>query len=227
MKSKSYRIFPLGDGALTVEFGNRISLELNERAVNLAKYFDENPFAGFIETVPAYASLTVFYDAFTVRKNFPDFPTAFDAVRDLTEKALENSAEIAVSMPRLIEIPFDFSKHFALDLDHVASINQLKPAKVIEIFTRATYRVFMIGFMPGFAYMGEVDERIAAPRKQSPRLVVPRGSVGIAGRQTGIYPFDSPGGWQIIGKTDFELFTPRAENPCALEAGDLVKFYAL
>ena len=225
MKSKFFRIFSLGDGALTVEFGNEISLELNERTVNLARYFDENPFAGFIETVPAYASLTVFYDVYTVRKHFPDFPTAFDAVRDLIELALQNSAEFAKTTPRLIEIPVDFSKDFALDLDHVASINQLTPPKVLEIFTKATYRVFMLGFMPGFAYMGEVDERIAAPRKQSPRLVVPRGSVGIAGRQTGIYPFDSPGGWQIIGKTDFELFTPDAENPCALEAGDLVKFH--
>jgi inhibitor of KinA len=226
MEAAAYKIFPLGTDALTVEFGNEISIELNDKAVNLSSYFEENPFEGFIETVPAYASLTFFYDVFKVRKNFPEFPTAFDAVRHFIENALQNSSETIRSNPRLIKIPVDFSSGFALDLESVAAKNNLTAQKVIEIFTSGTYRVFMLGFLPGFAYMGEVDDSIATPRKQSPRLVVPKGSVGIAGKQTGIYPFDSPGGWQIIGKTGFELFTPQAENPCALRAGDLVKFYA-
>ncbi|MEP6902413.1 MAG: carboxyltransferase domain-containing protein [Actinomycetota bacterium] len=98
--------------------------------------------------------------------------------------------------------------------------------QVVEFFTATTYRVFMLGFLPAFAYMGEVDTHIATPRKLSPRFNVPKGSVGIAGQQTGIYPLESPGGWQIIGKTEFELFTPYAENPCALQAGDLVNFYS-
>ena len=226
MEAESYKIFPLGTDALTVEFGNEISLVLNDKAVNLSKYFEENPFEGFIETVPAYASVTFFYDVFKVRKKFSEFPTAFDAVRHLIEKALQNSAETTDSKPRLIKIPVDFSPVFALDLESVAAKNNLTAQKVIEIFTAGTYRVFMLGFQPGFAYMGEVDASIATPRKQTPRLIVPRGSVGIAGKQTGIYPFDSPGGWQIIGRTGFELFTPEKKNPCALSAGDLVKFYA-
>jgi len=219
------KFFPLGDNALTIEFGNEISPELNEIAVRLARYFAEKPFVGLIEIVPAYASVSVFYDIFTVRKNFSEFPTAFEAVKNLAENALQNLEATNENRARLIEIPVNFSKESALDLEFVASLNNLSPEKVIEIFTSQTYRVFMLGFMPAFAYMGEVDARIAAPRKQTPRLIVPKGSVGIAGRQTGIYPFDSPGGWQIIGKTDFGLFTPNAENPCALEAGDLVKFY--
>lgn len=227
MQTKFYKIFPIGIDALTVEFGNEISVDLNDKAVNLSNYFEKNRFTGFIESVPAYASLTVFYDAFTVKKKFPEFPTAFEAVQYLAEKALQNSAELVKTKPRIIEIPVNFSKNCALDLDFVASSNNLSPHQVIDIFTAQTYRVFMLGFLPAFAYMGEVDEKIAVPRKQSPRLIVPQGSVGIAGRQTGIYPFDSPGGWQIIGNTNFELFAPQLENPCALQAGNLVKFYPL
>lgn len=226
MKTTAYKIFPLGIDAMTVDFGNEISIELNDKAVNLAEYFEEKVFAGFIETVPAYASLTIFYDVSKVRKNFPEFSTAFEAVKHLTENALQNLLDKTKSKPRLIEIPVNFAKEFALDLDFVAAQNNLTKQKTIEIFTEKTYRVFMLGFMPAFAYMGEVDERIAAPRKQTPRLIVPKGSVGIAGRQTGIYPFDSPGGWQIIGRTDFELFTPQNEIPCSLKAGDLIKFHA-
>jgi len=220
------QIFPLGDNALTVEFGNEISPELNDKAVNLSQYFEENRFAGLIETVPAYCSVSLFYDVFAVRKKFPEFPTAFHAVKNLAENALQNLAQAKTKAPRLIEIPVNFDDKFALDLEFIASHNHLTKQKVVKIFTAKIYRVFMLGFLPAFAYMGEVDETIAAPRRQSPRLIVPKGSVGIAGKQTGIYPFDSPGGWQIIGKTDFELFTPNAENPCALQAGDLIQFYA-
>ena len=227
MEKTFYKIFPLGDNALTIEFGSEISPELNEKAVNLSRYFEKNPFSGLIEIVPAYASVTFFYDVFVVKKNFAEFPDAFQAVKNLTEKALQNPGKIRDKTPRLIEIPVNFSPEHSLDLDFIAARNNLTSARVIEIFTSKIYRVFMLGFLPAFAYMGEVDEKIAAPRKQTPRLIVPRGSVGIAGRQTGIYPFDSPGGWQIIGKTDFELFTPDQKTPCSLDAGDLVKFYAV
>ena len=227
MNSDSYKIFPLGDNALTIEFGNEISPALNDRAVEMARYFDVNPFPGMIETVPAYSSLTLFYDVYVVKKAFADPPTAFETVRRLAEDALRFRSGKQNSSPRLVQIPVDFSPEHALDLDLLSRTHNLSGRKIIEIFTAGTYRVFMLGFMPGFAYLGEIDARLATPRKQSPRLNVPKGSVGIAGRQTGIYPFDSPGGWQIIGKTDFELFTPEAENPCALAAGDLVEFYAV
>ena len=110
------------------------------------------------------------------------------------------------------------------DLPLVAAKSGLSVNEVVELFTSSAYRVFMIGFLPGFAYMGEVDERIALPRKQQPRQVVPKGSIGIAGRQTGIYPLESPGGWQLIGRTEVELFTPYAERPTLLQPGDLVRF---
>jgi len=220
-----YKIFPIGDNALTIEFGSEISAEHNNLVLKLAAYFEQNAFQGFVETVPAYASLACFYDVVIVRKNFSAFATAFDAVKNFVENALQNLDDFEETKPRLIEIPVCFDQESALDLDSVAAINNLTARQVIEIFLGATYRVYMLGFLPGFAYMGETDERIAAPRKRSPRLKVPKGSVGIARRQTGIYSLASPGGWQIIGKTNVELFTPEAKSPTFLQAGDNVKFY--
>ena len=221
----SNRIFPLGDAALTVEFGNEISIELNNRVIRLARFFENSPFPGFIETVPAYASLSVFYDVSSVRKNFPEFPTAFEAVKSFAENARRITEESAETESRLIEIPVCFAAEYALDLASVAAKNNLSEKEFVEIYLSRNYRVYMLGFLPGFAYLGEVDERAAAPRKDSPRLKVPKGSVGIAGRQTGIYSLESPGGWQIIGKTNVELFTPETESPTFLQAGDSVRFY--
>lgn len=224
MTDKSVNIFPLGDSALTVSLGNEISLDLNEKVQKLAAAIEDNPFEGLIEVVPAYCSLSIFYDLLAIRKRFHEFPTAFDAVKTLALGAAGEFSELTETSSRTIKIPVDFGGAFALDLDFVATSNNLSAEEVIEIFVSQCYRVYMLGFLPGFAYMGEVDERIATPRKDSPRTKVPKGSVGIAGRQTGIYPLESPGGWQIIGKTDVELFTPIADSPTYLEPGDLVKF---
>ena len=220
------KIFPLGDTALTVSFGNKISPELNDFVLKFAQFFEQNQFSGLIETIPAYASLSIFYDVLIIGKTFPEFSTAFSAVKSFAENALQNLNEISEKKSRLVKIPVSFDEKFALDLEFVAATNNLTPKEIIKIFTAQTYRVYMLGFLPGFAYMGEVDEKIAAPRKTSPRLKVPKGSVGIAGKQTGIYSLESPGGWQIIGRTNIELFTPEAAAPTFLQAGDLVKFYA-
>ena len=218
--------FSVSENSLTVSFGNTISLETNQQVLNLADFVEQNPFKGLIEIVPAYSSLTVFFDLVTVRKYSSEFPTAFESVKTFLENALENLSEIEKPASREIEILFDCGDEFALDLEFISEIKKISKEEIIEIFTAKLYRVFMLGFLPGFAYMGEVDKRIAVPRKETPRLKVPKGSVGIAGNQTGIYPFDSPGGWQIIGKTDTELFTPNEKNPAFLQAGDLVKFTA-
>jgi inhibitor of KinA len=222
VRDDGYRIFPLGDSALTVEFGTSISIDLNERAIALAEHFQRDPFAGFIEAVPAYASTTLFYDIVAVRSAFPEFPVAFDAVASLV-LAGSNRPKVK-QMPRKIDIPVDFGPDAALDLNFVAKSHGLSPDEVVDIFTSVTYRVFMLGFLPGFAYMAEVHERIATPRKETPRLSVPRGSVGIAGRQTGIYSLDSPGGWQVIGRTNLTLFQPNSKDPSYLRPGDQVRF---
>ena len=224
MTDESIRIFPLGESALTVEFGNSISVDLNRRSIALADHFQQNPFPGFIESVPAYASTTVFYDLFEVRREFSEFATAFEALKTLTVSAIDNLSLAEDEPTRTIEIPVHFDAESAPDLEFVAAQSNLSPSSVIKIFTAVTYRVFMLGFLPGFAYMGEVDERIATPRRETPRTVVPKGSVGIAGRQTGIYSLSSPGGWQIIGRTDVGMFRPDAESPTYLRPGDQVTF---
>ncbi len=218
------RIFPLGESALTIEFGNEISPELHSKALHIAEYFERNQFPGFVESVPAYASATLFYDPYTVKINFAEFPSAFAAVKILVEEALEKSSGESRVQNRLFEIPLYLDEESALDLRFISDFSSLSPGEVIGLFLERTYRVYMLGFLPGFAYMGKVDERIAAPRKQSPRLKVPKGSVGIAGRQTGIYPLESPGGWQIIGRTEIEMFAPDNDIPCLLEPGCSVKF---
>ena len=227
MDDQKRRIFPLGDSALTVEFSNTISQTINTRAITLANFFETTSFPGFIESVPAYSSTTIFYDLFTVRKSFPEHATAFDAVKTIAEKAIDSLAETCDHDSQLVEIPVKFDAQSSLDLDFVAEQRGFSPTEVIDIFTSKTYRVFMLGFLPGFTYMGEVDDRIATQRKETPRTLLPKGSVGIAGKQTGIYSLDSPGGWQIIGRTNIEMFRPDANPPSYLKPGDEVRFIAV
>lgn len=226
MPSDEYpRSFPLGDSALTVEFGNVINEQLNKRAIALAEYFDRHPFPGYIESVPAYASTTLFYAPAEVRSALGSFDNAYDFVINLVQAglkaltAVEDDADVD-----LLEIPVDFSARAGLDLEGIAVASSMNVDEVISLFTSTVYRVYMLGFLPGFSYMGEVDERIAMPRKATPRTIVPKGSVGIAGRQTGIYSLESPGGWQIVGRTQLEMFDPAADRPCFLKPGDRVKF---
>ncbi len=221
------KISPFGENALLVSFGDEISVELNEKVLSFADSIGKNSFAGFVETVSAYNSCAVFYEVFEVRKNFGDFLSAFETVKKIAEKILQNLESTEKLNRQIIEIPVNFDAEHALDLEFVAEINNLSKNEVIEIFTNRIYRVFMLGFLPGFAYMGELDEKIAVPRRENPRTRVPQGSVGIAGRQTGIYPFASPGGWQIIGKTDIELFSPNFKKSAFLQAGDSVKFISV
>jgi inhibitor of KinA len=220
------KISPLGDSAVTVDFGNEISLDLNDRAIALASDLAADPFPGFIESVPAYSSLTVFFDLPKVCDHKSSSVSAHEAIcRVLHERIARGTSAISED-GRVVEIPVDFGDAAALDIDVIASSHGGTRDEVIDIFVSRIYRVYMLGFLPGFAYMGEVDERIAVPRRSSPRLKVPKGSVGIAGRQTGIYPFESPGGWQIIGRTELEMFTPLDESPCRLQPGDQVRFVA-
>ena len=218
------RFFSISEFSICVSFENRISEKINQKILDLAAHIEKNPFAGMMEIVPAFSSLTLFYDPVIVKKTFPNFSTAFEAAKFYLENALQNLSAAEKKEPRTVKIIFDASDEFALDLEFISETKNLSKTEIIEIFTSRIYRVFMLGFLPGFAYLGEVDASIAVPRKKTPRLKVPKGSVGIAGNQTGIYPFDSPGGWQIIGRTETEMFTPDKENPTFLEAGDLVKF---
>lgn len=224
MTQTPYKIAPLSESASVVEFGQTFSIALNDKALTLAAGLESDPFPGFVEAVPAYASTTIFYDPIAVRKHFSNFDSASEAIADLLAKRLDQPKNTVIDSTRIVEIPVDFSEEHSLDLADISSMTGLKHKEIIKRFLAKTYRVYMLGFLPGFAYMGEVDESIAVPRKETPRTAVPKGSVGIAGKQTGIYPLESPGGWQIIGRTGLELFTPSALEPCLLRPGDEVKF---
>lgn len=217
MTQPDHRIIPLSESAVVVEFGRSISIELNDRALSLAASLETDPFPGFVEAVPAYASTTVFYEPDVLLKSALSISNVLSA----RTAALSTGERGTVDR---VEIPVDFSAESALDIDDICSRTGFSRDDFIERFLARSYRVFMIGFLPGFAYMGEVDESIAVPRKQTPRTSVPKGSVGIAGRQTGIYPLESPGGWQIIGRANVDIFTPDTETPSLLKAGDEVKF---
>lgn len=219
-----FRIFSLGDSAVTIEFGSTISADINDKVIALSEHFESNPFPGFVESVPAFVSTTIYYDPVRVRRAFASFTTAFDAVAYQISRTVDSLPDKVEIAPRRITIPVDFSSSAALDLDELTEKTGRTRDEFLNIFLSREYRVYMLGFLPGFTYMGEVDERIASPRKQTPRTEVPKGSVGIAGSQTGIYSLASPGGWQIIGRTDVEMFTPYADSPTLLRPGDLIKF---
>lgn len=220
----NYKIFPLSDSAITIDFGNIIDEKINDIVMQLYLYCTKNTFVGMKEAMPAYASLTIFYDVFSVRKNYVSFKTAYAFVKDFLIKSYENIGEGESFEKRTIEIPVIYDGE---DLSYVADYHQISKTQVIELHTAPIYRVYMMGFLPGFAYMGGLDARIATPRRATPRTKVPAGSVGIAGNQTGIYPSESPGGWQLIGRTELEFYKPNAAEITLLKAGDLVKFIAL
>ena len=212
------RIQPLGDSAAMIEFGDQISLEINSTVHALAFLLAEQPPAGIIEWLPTYAALTIYYD--------PLMLSYRDVEQWLSQRVVGLVAGQTQSS-RVIEVPVVYGGEVGPDLDFVAQHHDLTTQEVIRIHTEREYHVFMLGFTPGFPYLGELDERIATPRLESPRLRVPAGSVGIAARQTGIYPVESPGGWRIIGRTSLKLFDLERDPPFLIGAGDKVKFIAV
>lgn len=207
---------------MLLSFGNIIDITVNEKILALHQKINTTPFPGFIESVPAYTSLAVFYDTVLIRQSYSNTSSAFDFVKDFIINISKEKSTISGNIEKdIITIPVYYNGE---DLEYVASVHQLTIEEVINLHTGTTYHVYMTGFFPGFAYMGTVNEKIVTPRKDKPRLNVAAGSVGIAGEQTGIYPFDSPGGWQIIGTTPLKIFDKAKHNPCLLKAGHKVQF---
>ena len=224
LNNNEYKIFPLGDSALTIELGGEISGELNTFAITLSHQIADSDFPGFIESVPAYSSVSVFYDPLkTVRLARPR-ETCFLAVQRLVSELCARVSTGKTKEKPAIEVPVDFSQKSAPDLEFLAKYSGLERESVVDIFITREYRVYMLGFLPGFPYMGKVDQRISVPRLDSPRKLVLRGSVGIAGRQTGIYPVNCPGGWRLIGRTDIEPFSRDRTPPTLFAPGDRVRF---
>ncbi|SES03286.1 5-oxoprolinase subunit PxpB [Pedobacter rhizosphaerae] len=219
-------IYALNEKSITIVFGDEISLALADRISAFNQILHTNPFPGLITTVPAYASLTVHYDPIKVYRSDLKGNTCIQKVSDYI-KSLKIT-ETQNNAPRnRITIPVYYGGEFGPDIEVVAAHANLSTAEVIQLHSTATYLVHLIGFVPGFAYMGGLNKRLSTPRRKQPRAKVPAGAVGIAGEQTGIYPLDIPGGWQIIGQTPFKLFDPNRSVPALLKAGDEVVFQSI
>lgn len=209
---------PLGDQGIQVVFGDQINEEVSFQIRSFTKLLSTQEKLPIIESVPAYTTLSIYYDV--MRMGYTEM--------------VENLKVLSSEMPDdlhekqyIIEIPICYGGIYGPDLNDVAAHNQFTPKEVVSIHTYTPYLVYMLGFSPGFPYLGGMSEQIACPRLATPRAKVPKGSVGIAGGQTGIYSVDSPGGWRIIGRTPLPLYQPRSESPILLQAGDYVRFVAI
>ncbi|MFB5193447.1 5-oxoprolinase subunit PxpB [Neobacillus sp. KR4-4] len=219
-------IRPLGDSALVIQLGDGISPATHERVKNLSSLLEKEPFTGLIESVPSYNSLTIYYNPVAVYYSSSDkeLSSPYKKVSAFILALLDKLGTSEISEQRLITIPVLYGGEFGPDLEYVANYHGISVEEVIQIHSSNDYLVYMIGFAPGFPFMGGMDERIATPRKDSPRLAITPGSVGIAGKQTGIYPLETPGGWQIIGRTPLDLFLPELSPPTLLQSGDRIRY---
>ncbi len=211
------RLVTLSDACISLQLSDSIDPVVNDRCVAVASAFETLAFRGVRDVVPTYNAVTVHFDSLATD-------------RDMLAAEL---SRLAAHMParddrdaRTVEIPVSYGGTSGPDLSAVAEFANCSEAEVIQMHSGARYRVYMLGFLPGFAYMGSVDRRIAMPRLDTPRARVAAGSVGIAGEQTGIYPYDTPGGWRIIGRTASTVFDASRAEPCLLKAGDYVTFVA-
>lgn len=220
--NKPYIIYPLGDCAAVVKLGEHISSKTHQKVIQLTAAIEQNRLHGMIEAISSYTSVTVYYDPYQVSGNRP-----YKKVYEYIESMMETMPEIPKVMSREIRIPVCYEGEYAPDLELVSQHSGLSKEKVVRIHTEGNYRVYMIGFAPGFPYLGGMSPLIAAPRKSIPRSLIPAGSVGIAGNQTGIYSLSTPGGWQIIGRTPRSLFLPEQNPPSLLRPGDTVCFYPI
>jgi len=214
----TFRIVPVGDATLVAEFEERIDPAVNARAVATAETLRAASIAGVRDVVPTYRSVAVYFD--------PLLTDHGGLVRRLEEAAAEPARAGSGDRP-LIRVPVCYGDDFGPDLPEIARFAHASETEVVEIHTSRTYRVFMLGFMPGFAYMGMVDSRIAAPRRENPRVRVPRGSVCVAGVQTSVHPVDAPSGWHLIGRTPVRPFDLARPNPFLMKPADEVQFYAI
>lgn len=208
------RFLPCGDQAVTVEWGSTIDENINRQVHAFARKVEALSHPAITEVVPTYRSATVHYR--------PEV-FSYEELNQLLAPLAQGSAEEAEELP-VVEIPVCYGGEYGPDLEEVAQHCSLTPEEVIARHTAPTYRIYMLGFTPGFPYLGGMDPSIAAPRRKEPRIQIPAGSVGIAGEQTGVYPIVSPGGWQLIGRTPLRLFDPQREQPILLSAGAGIRF---
>ena len=225
-KQTNYLIKPQSETSVVIYFGDSISEAILKQITGLNTSLRLSPFDGFIESVPAYISLTVIYDPAKVLSAVNlkgDY--AFERVINyLKHLPVSGFQEICAISPEPLVIPVCYGGEFGPDIEEVAKHNNITIDELIHLHSASVYTVYMLGFMPGFPYLGGMNKLLATPRLNSPRKKVPAGTVGIAGEQTGIYPLQSPGGWQLIGRTPLKLFDPHHSSPTLLHAGDRLTF---
>jgi inhibitor of KinA len=208
----------MGDRGLLLEFGDEISREINEKVRRMVLAIQAEAIEGIIETIPTYRSLLIIYN--------PVILPLEDLKKRL--KRIEGGLQqTPLPEPKLTRIPVVYGGNYGPDLEEVAKYLHVSPEEVAQLHCSKPYLIYMIGFMPGYPYMGELPQALVTPRLKTPRLLVPKGSVAIAQRQTGIYSMESPGGWQILGRTPVELFHPEKDPPALLQMGDFVQFHQI
>jgi len=208
----------MGDRGLLLEFGDEIGSEVNEKVRRMALAIQAEAMKGILETVPTYRSLLIVYDPLIL---------SIDDLKKRLKKLEDGLRQTPFPEPKLTRIPVVYGDPYGPDLDFVAQYHRISHDQVIQLHCSKPYFIYMIGFMPGYPYMGELPDALVTPRLKTPRLLVPAGSVAIAQKQTGIYSMDSPGGWQILGRTPVKLFDPERKSPALLMMGDLVQFYPI
>lgn len=228
---QNYSIEPLGDCGLLIKLGDEMNEATLAKVTAVTDRLEAaSSWRGFIECVPAFASVALYYHPYLVsigrgpgeEQDETVYDTVCRRVRAVLAELQFDEAE--PSAPRLVRIPVCYGGEFGPDLEAVADHAGMDADEVVALHSGAAYTVYMIGFAPGFPYLGGMPDRISAPRRSEPRLKIPPGSVGIAGAQTGVYPIGTPGGWQIIGRTPIALFRPQHRRPSLLQSGDRVAF---
>lgn len=225
-----FTVSSLGEKALIIQFEQTISEEVHKHVLHIQQCIEQQQLIGITELVPAYCSIVIHYDPYQVwlhTKQLGLSETASQYLRTVVEQVIHTTYEQEhkhQASTRIVEIPVCYGGEYGPDLQEVARYNECSVEDVIKIHSSKPYFVHMLGFAPGFPYLGGMDKRIAMPRKAIPRPAIEAGSIGIAGEQTGIYPISTPGGWRIIGRTPLKLFRPEDEIPTLIQAGDYIKF---
>jgi inhibitor of KinA len=219
-----FDIYFLSEQAVTIAFKPEISEAQLQKITAFNERIGQNPFPGFRCSVPAYDTISVFYDPVKVIKSGLQGVDCFEKVSMYLQKLKFEIKNIALKEASTINIPVCYGNDFGPDLEELAKLHQLTTAEIIKLHSAAVYKVYLIGFVPGFAYLGGMNVVLDTPRKAVPRQKIPAGAVGIAGKQTGIYPMETPGGWQIIGRTPIKMFAADRSQPALLKAGDNIVF---
>lgn len=212
---QNIRILTAGDSSLLVEFGNEISPAINKKITTTLNLMREQHIEGVVDVIPAFCSLLINYDPRVI---------SYEELKDRMMGLVKMEGQTGQDRKRIFEIPVCYGGEYGPDIASIAAHAGLSEEEVIRIHSSRDYLIYMLGFLPGFCYLGGLDERIHTPRLANPRIKINAGSVGIGGSQTGIYPLDSPGGWQLMGMTPVKTYDPDREVPILVQAGDYIRF---